>query len=177
MTDLTQRGVQIIDDNGRTVSTGGLITSNSITFTTTGTNYIPVFHITGTVQVLGLWGVVTTTMGNHTAAYFRLNDQSNTSLITAAAGVTLTGLLAGTVIVKKALVNAALTLLDNAQERVSEPTTLETPYFSPFVVVKKTGAVTDIEYSYITSDSTTTGVIQFFVNWFPISADGRVTPV
>lgn len=175
MTDITQRGVQIIDDNARTVSTGGMVLTNTLTFTGDGaTVATPLFHITGTVQVLGLWGVVTTALENHTAAHFRLNDQGAQVDITKASGTTLTNVVAGSTIVKKGLAGTAVTLLDNANGVVSEPTTVETLYFSPFVLVKKTGAVTDIEYVYTTSDSPTSGAIQFFVNWIPVSEGGKL---
>lgn len=135
----------------------------------------PLFRITGTVEVRALYGVVTTTIGaNHTAAFYRLNDQTAQPAITLSTGVTLSALAVGTTIVKKGLAAAALTLLDNAAGRVSEPTTLETIYFSPFIVMKKTGANTDIEYSYATTDAPTSGVIQHFLRWVPLSVDANV---
>lgn len=175
MTDITQRGVQIIDDNARTVSTGGMVLTNTLTFTgDNATVATPLFHVTGTVMVLGIWGVVTTALENHTAAAWRLNDQTAQVDITAVGGTALTNDAAGSVILKKGLAGAALTELDNSAGRVSEPTTLETMVFSPFIVTKKTGAVTDIEYVYATSDTPTSGAIQFFVNWIPVSADGKL---
>lgn len=121
---------------------------------------------------------MTTDLGaNHTAAYWRLNDQTAQANITVNTGTTLSAIKAGSAIVKKGLAAAALVKLDNAAGVVSEPTTLETIYFSPFVLVKKTGAVTDIEYLYTTTDTPTSGVIQFFAQWLPVSSDGRVTPV
>lgn len=176
MSDITQRGVQIIDDNARTVSTGGMVLTTTTTFVGSGTTVaVPLFHVTGTVKVLGIWGVITTDLANHTAASWRLNDQTAQVAITAASGTALTNKKVGSTIVKKDLNTAALTLLDNAAGRVSEPTTLETLYFSPFVAMKKTGAVTDIEYLYTTSDTPTTGAMQFFVNWIPVSQDGKIS--
>lgn len=176
---MTQRGAVLRDDNDTPVATEGLTTSTSITLTGSNTTVsTPIFHITGTVQVLGLWGTVTTDLGaNHTAAYWRLNDQAAQVNITLNTGTTLSAIKAGSTIVKKGLAAAALVKLDNVAGVVSEPTTLETIYFSPFVAVKKTAAVTDIEYTYSTTDTPTTGVIQFFVLWIPVSADGKVTPV
>lgn len=175
---ITQRGSMPRDDNDNPIEIMGIVTSNSITLSASNaTAAAPVFHVTGTVQILGLWGVVTTTLGaNNTAAYWRLNDQTAQPDITLATGTTLSGIVAGSVIVKKGLAGAALTLLNNSAGRVSEPTTLETPYFSPFVVTKKTAATTDIEFVYTTTDTPTSGVIQFFVGWTPVSADGRITP-
>jgi hypothetical protein len=177
-TQMTSSGVQPRDDNDSAISGFGLRVANSITLSASNTTAnVPVFHITGTVNVLGLWGVVTTVIGaNHTGGLFRLNDQTAQVAITAT-GVTLSGLAAGTVIAKKGLAAAAATLLDNAAGRVSEPTTLETTVMSPFLAVKKTGATTDIEYQYATTDTPTSGVIQFFCQYLPVSLDGKVTPV
>lgn len=153
-------------------STNQILTGNNTTVT------IPLFHITGTVLVTGLWGVVTTDLGaNHTAAYWRINDQAAQANITLNTGTTLSAIKTGSVIVKKGLAGAALTKLDNATGLVSEPTTLETFYFSPFTVVKKTGAVTDIEYLYTTTDAPTSGAITFYAQFLPISSDGALTAI
>lgn len=134
----------------------------------------PLFRITGTIEVVKLYAVVTTVIGaNHTGGLYRLNDQTAQVAITAT-GATLSALAVGTTILKKGLAAAALTLLDNAAGRVSEPTTLETVVFSPFVVMKKNAANTDIEYQYATTDAPTSGVIQHFVRWRPLSADGNL---
>lgn len=166
------------DNNRVPITTDGIILPSNIqTFTTTGTVAVPIFHITGAVEIRGLWGVITTVLGNHTAAYWRINDQAGQSDITASSGTALTSKAAGSVIVKKGLAAAALTLLDNATRIISEPTTLETIYFSPFILVKKTGAVTDIEYVYTTSENPTTGAIQFFARFLPVTTDGTLTAV
>lgn len=176
---ITQRGSFPRDDNSVPITQLGLSSSEPITLTGNNTTVnVPIFHITGTVMVNGLWGVVTTDLGaNHTAAYWRLNDQTSQVNITLNTGTTLSAIKAGSAIVKKGLAAAALSKLDNAAGVVSEPTTLETIYFSPFIAVKKTGATTDIEYTYSTTDTPTTGAITFYCSWVPISSDGRVTPV
>lgn len=167
------------DANGVPITTDGLTTDNTLTFTGSNTTVAtPVFRITGSIEVRALWGVVTTALGsNHTAAHWRLNDQTAQPVITLVTGTTLSSIAAGSVIVKKGLVGAALAKLDNAAGVISEPTTLETPYFSPFVFVKKTAATTDIEYVYTTTQTPTTGAIQFFVRWLPITVDGNVIAV
>lgn len=175
---MTQRGAFPRDDNDVPIINGGLQTSNTITLSANNTTAnVPLFHITGTVQITGIYGVVATVIGaNHTGGLFRLNDQTAQVAITAT-GVTLSGLAVGTTFLKKGLAAAAAALLDNAAGRVSEPTTLETLIFSPFIAMKKNGATTDIEYQYATTDTPTSGSIQFFCQWLPVSADGRVTPV
>ena len=126
------------------------------------------------MEVIKLYAVVTTTIGaNHTGGLYRLNDQTAQVAITAT-GATLSGLAVGTTIAKHGLAAAALTLLDNAAGRVSEPTTLETTYYSPFVVMKKTGANTDIEYQYATTDAPTSGALTHYLVWLPASQNAQV---
>lgn len=163
------------DSNQTPVQAGGVVSRKSQTLTgNNATVNTPIFRITGTVQVVALYAVVTTTIGaNHTAGIYRLNDQTAQVAITAS-GATLSGLAVGTTIFKHGLAAAALTLLDNAAGRVSEPTTLETMNFSPFIVMKKTGANTDIEYGYATTDTPTSGALQHFLVWLPISQDSSV---
>ena len=157
--------------------TNEIISTNSKTFASTGTQNISIWRILGTIEVRGIWGVVTTVIGvNHTAASFRLNDQTAQIYITAIGGVALSGLAAGTVIVKTGLAAAAITKMDNVAGAITEPTTLETMVHSPFLFTKKTAANTDIEYHFATTDNPTTGVMQFFLRYVPISADAAVTP-
>lgn len=165
------------DANNVPITTDGLTSTDVQTLVGNNTTVaVPIFSVTGTVEVRGLWGVVSSTIGvNHTAAYFRLNDQTAQVAITASSGVTLSGLAVGTTIVKKGLAAAAVTLLDNAAGRVSEPTTLETTFFSPFILMKKTGAATNIEYLYTTTDTPTTGQMTFYLRWLPVSSDGSIS--
>jgi hypothetical protein len=167
------------DQNRIPLTTDGIISQTSQTLTGNNTTVaVPLFHVTGSVEIRGIWGVVTTDLGaNHTAAYWRLNDQTAQVSITLSTGTTLSAIKAGSVIAKKGLAAAALTKLDNAAGVISEPTTLETTYFSPFTFVKKTGATTDIEYVYTTTDTPTSGAIQFFVRWLPLSADANITAI
>src|ERR1035437_9452069 len=93
-------------DNDRIpITTDGITLSTFHTFADTNNTFNnPLFHIVGAVEIRGLWGVVTTTIGvNHTAAYFRLNDQAVTPAITLATGITLSGLAVGTTFTKKGL--------------------------------------------------------------------------
>ncbi len=176
---LVSTGVQLRDDNDSPISGFGLILSNSknLTASNAAGTAVPIFHITGSVQVLGLWGVVTTALGVAcTATYWRLNDQTTQSNITLNTGTDISAASKGAIIVKKGLAAAALTLLDSTQERVSEPTTLETMYFSQCVLVQKTGGITtDIEFLYSTTDTPTTGTINFYVQYFPLGAGSKIT--
>lgn len=165
------------DANNVPITTDGLVSTNSTTFIGSNTTVnMAIFRITGTIEVRGLWGVVTTVLGaNHTAAAWRINDQTAQVYITAVGGVDISALAAGTTIVKNGLKAAAAVKLDNVAGVVSEPTTLETTYFSPCVLVKKTGANTDIEYHYATTDTPTSGAMKHYLRWLPLSSDANVT--
>lgn len=174
------QGQALIDRNQRTIAVDGVTGFTSKTFTGNNTTVAtPIFGITGSVEVRAIWGVVTTVIGaNHTASAWRINDQSANPDITLSTGTDISAAAVGSIIVKKGLAAAALTASTSASGRVTEPTTLETTYFSPFVVVQKTaGVATNIEYVYATTDTPTSGAMQFFVRWLPLSAGAKLTPM
>jgi hypothetical protein len=136
---------------------------------------LSLFSITGTIRILKLYGIVTTTLGaNHTTAYFNLYDQTTRVAITLATGSTLSAFVAGSFVGKLGLAATAAKVQSNAAGAIIEPTTLETLDFSEFIAVKKTAAVTEVDYTYSTTDAPTSGVIQFFMEWSPLSADSAV---
>ena len=165
------------DANRVPITTDGLLATDTKTFTDNNTTaYIPIFGITGVIEIRGLWGIVTTALGNHTAAYWRLNDQTAQVSITLSTGTTLSSAPADSLILKNGLAAAALTYKSAAAGFVSEPTTLETMIFSPIILGTKTAlTTTTIEYVYTTTDTPTSGQIQFFLRFLPISSDASVT--
>jgi len=165
------------DANRVPITTDGLITTDAQVLSgNNATVAVPIFGITGSVEIRGLWGIVTTALQNHTAAAWRVNDQTAQLDITLNTGTSLTNAPVGSLIVKKGLAAAALTLKSAAAGAISEPTTLETNIHSPFVLTQKTGGIaTNIEYVYATTDTPTTGAIQFFLRWLPLSSDAAVT--
>ena len=177
---ITPHGAMLRDDNDQPVQGFGMRLSNSKTLTGNNTTVpVPIFTVTGTVEVLALYGVVTTALGaNNTAAYWRLNDGSNQSNITLNTGTSLSAAPVGSSIVKKALAATALSLLSSATEIVSEPAAAEGNYFSPFIAQQiNPVAATNIEFVYTTTDAPTSGTIQFFVNYIPISQGSSISTV
>ena len=170
--------IQVRDDNGITLGIGGFRTQTSLTLDASNeTKAESLFRITGSIEVIKLYGIVTIIIGaNHTAAYFRLNDQTAQVDITLSTGVTMSSLAAGSMISKKGLAGAAAIAINNSAGRINEPTTLETNYFGGFLMTQKTAASTDIEYVYTTTTQPTTGVIQFFLVWLPLSSNAAVSP-
>jgi hypothetical protein len=136
---------------------------------------VPIFTLTGSVMITRIWAEITTVIGaNHTAASFRINDQTAQVYLTAVGGVTLSAKKAGCIVAKTGLVAAAAVLIDNAAGAIAEPTTLQTNVFTPVVITKKTAAKTQIEYRYATTDTPTTGAMTFYVAYYPLSSDGRL---
>lgn len=137
---------------------------------------VPIFGITGQVQVNALWAVVTTALGNNTAAAFRLNDGTAQSDITLATGTTLTAAPVGSLLVRRQSAGSAVTLLSASQEQIQDPATSTSFTFIQFVAVQKTGAVTtNIEFVYTTSDTPTTGALTFYLGWYPLVPGSNVT--
>jgi len=162
---------------GPSNSSSTILLSNSKTLSANNTTAnVALFSVTGTVRFLKLYGIVTTVIGaNHTGAFFNLFDQTARVNITLnTGGLTLSALPVGTWFGKTGLAGAVAVAKTAAVGGIVEPTTLETLVYSEFIAVKKSTATTEIDYTYSTTDAPTSGVIQFFVEYQPISADGAV---
>jgi len=130
------------------------------------------FRVTGTVRVTELYAVVTTVLGsNVTAAYYRLNDQTAQVDITLSTGTTLSSIAVGSTIVRRALATAAVSVYNASAGRISDTSGgAGTQVMQSFIAVQKTAGVnTDIEFVYSTTNTPTSGVIQHFVEWQPLS--------
>src|SRR5205085_335893 len=146
------------------------ILSNSQTLSgnnaTVATN---IFQITGMVEVLRLWAVITTVLGsNHTAAAWRLYDGTTQSDITLSTGSTLSSFSAGGGFWKRGLSTTAVTVINPTQERVNDPTATSVMDWTPVILTQKTGSVaTYIQYVYTTTNTPTSGVLQHWLEWRP----------
>lgn len=173
----TTQGVLPRDANNVAVQRYGLQTSKTVTLTGNGTVALPLFHVTGSVLVNGIYGVVTTALGsNVTAAYWRLNDQTAQVDISLATGTTISSAQIGSTFTRRSTVGVALSNLASSAGTVSDPVAAAVPdYFMPFVLIKNNSAVTDIEFVYTTNNSSA-GVIKFYVNYTPLSDNGSLDP-
>lgn len=165
------------DANRVPITTDGLVSVTSSTLSannTTASNII--FNLTGSIQVLALYGVVTTVLSsNITAAHYRLNDQTAQPAISLATGTTLSSAAVGSVVLRDRLAATALTFINSSAGRITEASAVNLIFGSPFILTQKTGAVqTDIEFRYTTTNAPATGVIQFFLKWLPISSDAQI---
>lgn len=151
------------------------VTSSQTLIGALATVSVPIFRITGTVLILQVYGVVTTTIGaTHTAEFLRLNDQTTQTAMTNQVGVTaLSAAAIGSFLFKSAIATTALKILLSSAGRFQE-SGVNTDQMTSFVVTKKSAANTDIEYTYTTVDNPTTGVIKFYCVWLPLSDDGAV---
>jgi len=161
------------DANYIPVTEHGIVVTKTLTFTGSNTTVAtPIFTVTGVVEVKKIWGVCLVAFGAaHTNAHWRVNDQTATDqIITKATTLTLNAINPGAVIFKSGLITAVATYKTSAAGSVYEPTTLQTSPYTPFIVTQKTGDIqTDIEYVYTTTDTPTSGSMQFFVGYVPLS--------
>ena len=166
-------------DGNRVPITGhGLVAIKSITFTgDAATVATPIFTITGVVEVLKLWGVVTTALENHTDAHLRVNDQTaSDQVLSKTTTLDLSDISVGAAIIKNGLAAAVLSYRTSDAASILEPAVADEKSFSPVIIAQKTGSIqTDIEYVYTTSDSPTTGAMQFFAGWLPLSEDASLS--
>jgi len=136
---------------------------------------IVAFTVTGAVKVIALWGEVTTVISaNLTAAHFRTNDQAATVDVTLNTGVTLSAAPVGSIISRTGVVATALTLKSSAAGAFQDAASAGNDVYSPFNIVKKTGAVTTLDFRYTTTDTPSSGVILWNVLWIPLSQDGNI---
>lgn len=155
----------------------------SKTQTLTGSNTTvstPLFRVTGSVHISQLYAVITTVIGsNCTATHWRINDQTAQVVITAASGTAISSLPAGTLLTRHGLVATALKADTSAAAKVVDPIAATAPaVMMPFEIVQKTGGVqTDIEFTYTTTNTPTSGVIQHFVEWQPLSEGSTLVAV
>jgi len=148
------------------------LTGNNATVSTA------LFKVTGNVKINQLYAVVTTVLGtNVTAAYWRLNDQTAQVAISLATGTALSSAPAGSLLARNSLVSVALALKSSAAGAVLDPVGATTPVeFMPFTVTQKTAAVeTDIEFTYSTTNTPTSGVLVHYIEYEALSPDASIT--
>ncbi|MFA7257589.1 MAG: hypothetical protein WC047_08455 [Kiritimatiellales bacterium] len=169
------------DANGVPITTTGCEVYKSLNIDASNTTkQSPIFTVTGSVEVLGLWGIVTTALSsNITAAFWQFNDQTATPDISLATGTTLSSFAVGSLLTRKSLVSVALTGNNASAAAVVDPVAATAPgYFMPFALVQKTaGVLSQIEFVYTSTNTPATGVIKFGVRWLPLSEDGNVVAV
>jgi len=164
------------DANSIPITVNGLLVTKSYTFVSTGTLVIPIFKITGTVQLLSLYGVVTTVLAaNHRVGAFRINDQTAQVQITNATGPTMDAAPVGSLIIADVLAATAATYKSSAAGAVFQPATAGINPFSSSIITQKTGDIeTNIEYRFTSSTNPTTGAMKFYCGFVPLSDDGDI---
>ena len=138
------------------------------------TGSITGFAVTGAVWVLALWGQVKTAFSSAvTAAHFRTNDQTATiDLSEAVTGLTMSSFGVGSMCLRTGQVDVALSGMNVSAGRVVDGGNDWLGLFTPFSVLKKTAAVTTIDFRYATTNAPSSGVLLQTALWLPMSDDG-----
>jgi len=164
-------GNVIVMSTVRTTKTTKTLTANNTTA------HVALFQVSGVIRMVKLYGVVTTTLGaNHTAAQFTIYDQTTRNPLTAASGApTASGYTPGSTVGALGLPSSAA-IFESAAAAFSGASSANQMVFQELIVGAKTGVVvSQIEYTYATTDTPTSGAIQFFIQWEPLSVGATVT--
>lgn len=171
----TQLGTFMRDDNAVPITWRGLIANSPHVLAGTGAAVaIPIFTVTGQVEVTALYGVITTALGTITASYWRTNDGSTQNSVTLSSGTTLTSAIVGAVISKKAGVGTALALSAGTSALVSESATAGATNFQDFALYANPAATSNIEFVFTTSDPAAIGAITFYIRWVPLTKGAQI---
>jgi hypothetical protein len=169
------------DQNFVPITENGAIVSKVATLTASNTTAsVPLFKVTGSVQVLALYGIVTTALSsNVTATHWRTDDQTAQVAISAAAGPTISSFSVGSQLTRRSLVSTALIGTSAAAAAVIDPVAATAPgFFMPFVVVQKTnGVLTTIDFRYTTTNTPASGEITFYAGWVPLTPGSNLETV
>ena len=163
--------VALQDMGALTVSSQTLNASNT-------TAVVPIFTVTGQVKVTRIYGIVTTTLvSNCTAAYWRLNDGSAQTNITASSGTNISTYTAGSFIGRTALVSTGIVGKISSQGNIQDPAAATSKsVFQPFIAGQAVGgATTNIEFVYTTTNTPISGAIDFYLRWVPLAPNSYVT--
>lgn len=172
--------VTMVDSGGLSVTPSTVTKEHTLVGNNTAGIQVPLFSVTGAVEVFRLYYIVTTAFGsNHTAAYFQINDQAATPDITLSTGVAVSNAAVGSLVSRHSLVSVAAILNNASAGVVKDPVAATAPgMFMPFIVVQKTGGVTtNIEYVYSTTNTPTTGAFKAYIQYRPLSDNGAITAV
>jgi hypothetical protein len=142
-----------------------------------GTQALALWRLAGSIWVKKFYAITETALSsNVTAAHWRLNDQTATPAITLATGETLSSMVVGQMISVNDLpaVKLLLSGLTNTA-KVSFPAVKQTQLWQEFQLIKKTGANTDIEFVYTSTNTPATGAFRHYIEFVPLSLDGALT--
>lgn len=174
------KGVYPRDENHVPVTNNGFFSTKTISLSASNTTVsVPLFNITGSVQVLALYGIVQSTLSsNVTTTFWQLNDGTATPDITSSTGFTLSDFTTGSIFARTGIVSDTLYGVSASASNVIDPISSGAPgVFMPFVVTQKDGVTTALEFSYTTTNTPASGSIQFFMGWLPLSEGANVTNV
>jgi hypothetical protein len=143
----------------------GDVISKTITINANDTSAsVNVFQVTGSIEIIRLYGVITTatTLTNCTGAYFNLYDGTASVALTKNDGV-LSGMAVGTAFIKNATATTTMAVADNAVGAVTEASSAK--FFYPAIVTQKTGANTYIRFTYTTTDAPADATFTIFAEY------------
>ena len=153
-------------------SGGRLLSVENVQITGTGTVNQNVFTVTGSVEILKTWAIITgiTTLINLTDVYADLYDGNIAIQLTKGnpGGIVLSGASVGTLITKDKDCSNAYTALISNQVRLLESIN-DRNIQLPFVVTQKNGVTTYVRFNYTTTDAPVDFTMSIYFEWRPLN--------
>lgn len=138
----------------------------------------PLFRIYGSVEIVRLYGIVTATIGAATATTsWTLSDSDGSSTaISGAAGTDISDRAPGTLLIRRGLSANVLVIGAASTASVTDVGGAGNKYISSLLVgIEKTGNVASyLNFVYATTSTPTSGAIDFYCGWVPLSAGSRL---
>ena len=143
-----------------------------------GTWEYNLFKITGTVQINSIVGIVDTVLtGSNTACYLQVYSANGNDVITKATGVTIGAALKGAFMARLDKAGTAMFFADVDAPFIADEVDAKSESFR--LGEDRTGAAhvaTYIRFIH-TTGAASTGEIDWYVDWEPVSHDGFLAPV
>lgn len=158
---------------------GGHIVTKVHTLDGTGAQSDNLFLVTGSVEVIAIWGEVTSITNNSVCdvCSWVFNDGSDTAITESSFGADLGGLTIGSMIFKDTTAGSSLTYADTITGNFNDGG--GSGYFTtfcPFRLTAKNGTSCYIKFKF-TGDASTNYQITHSLRFNPLSSDGSVTAV
>lgn len=142
-----------------------------------GSETLNLFQIEGHILVKRIFAIVNyTDLGNHTKAYFDLNDGTNTVILTeSSTGADLSNLDINSMFYKvDGITNAIQYVKSNSSVKFESTDSF---YNNDWIVLGKYGGVTYLRYNYESTDTPTQGDATFFIEYIPLTTSSYVWEV
>lgn len=137
-----------------------------------GAQNINLFQFTGNIQILEIYGIITSIndITTCTATNFNITDTVNVVQLTTAAGTVLSGNPVNTIAVKKGLATTAITANNATQVRLMDGNSAGNDVYTPCIITGQQNNPNNFIRFGFTGDLLTNFNMKFFCKWRRLSS-------